>query len=265
MDALEVSGARGWVQRARFAFQFAKPRRTLFVLSHMRSYSSLLCHILHSNADITGYIEQHASYRSSIDLLDLRIRLAHEAEDGLSGRYVLDKILHNKAKLDPAILRRDDVFCVFMVREPEMTIKSTLAMVNRKSRWEGTDWKSDPAGYYVRRLDRLVELAELRPRHSLFFEADSLIDSTDAVLAGLSSFLELKHPLAPTYETFELTGKPRFGDPGKFIGAGEIVKERNEYADVTIPEEDLLRAKEAFERTRDVLTRRCTTTVTSGV
>jgi hypothetical protein len=45
------------------------PRKSLFVLGHMRSYSSLLCHILGSHPQIDGYCETHIKYRTRFDLL----------------------------------------------------------------------------------------------------------------------------------------------------------------------------------------------------
>jgi hypothetical protein len=229
----------------------------------MRSYSSLLCHILASNPAISGYIEQHQEYQTHLDLLELRIKVAHTTGNKLVGTYVLDKLLHNKADISPEILKRDDVFCLFLVREPEQTIKSTLAMVGRKKPQMGEEgnWKSDPASYYVRRLERLIEVAADKPQRSAFLDADRLVEATEPVLSGLTRFLELEQPLSASYETFEFTGKPRLGDPGKFISAGQIVRERKDYSDIDVPEEDILRAKEAFEMTRTMLGEHCQITL----
>lgn len=264
MNGKALARARSMVARARYALQVARPRRYLFVFSHMRSYSSLLCHILNSNPEVAGYIEFHHAYRTPMDLVDLAIRVAHMNDDRLTGRYVLDKLLHNPAEVAPEILRRNDLYAIFSIREPEQTIKSTVAMVRRKKK---PDWKKDPtqvAAYYVKRLERLVEMAEHKPARSLYFEADLLIAEPEKVLKALDRFLELKEPLTPRYETFEYTGKPRFGDPGKFISSGRIVHERTDYGDITIPEEDLLLAKEAFERTREVLSRSCAISLDRG-
>ena len=43
----------------------------LFVVGHMRSYSSLLAHILGSHPRIVGYAEMHQKYRNVLDLLEL--------------------------------------------------------------------------------------------------------------------------------------------------------------------------------------------------
>ena len=45
----------------------SKLDRILFVLSHMRSGSSLLTHILNTNNEIIGYGETHIKYSSELD------------------------------------------------------------------------------------------------------------------------------------------------------------------------------------------------------
>ena len=43
----------------------------LFLLSHMRSYSSLMSHLLGSSPQIDGYGEMHLRYRTRLSLLAL--------------------------------------------------------------------------------------------------------------------------------------------------------------------------------------------------
>jgi hypothetical protein len=71
------------------------PRRHLFVLGHMRSYSSVLSHILGSHPQIDGYCETHIRYRWHFDLLRLQRRVRQLTGEPLRGDYVLDKILHD--------------------------------------------------------------------------------------------------------------------------------------------------------------------------
>ena len=73
----------------------SRARRNLFVLGHMRSYSSLLCHILGSHPQVDGYCETHIKYRTWLDLLRLRSRVVQLTGEPLRGRYILDKVLHN--------------------------------------------------------------------------------------------------------------------------------------------------------------------------
>lgn len=258
MDLQDMRGAaRDWLGRARMAFELAAPRRYVFIMSHMRSYSSLLCHILNSNPEVAGYVEMHDSYTTSFDLLKLTMRVRELTGERLrSNQYVLDKLLFNY-DVSQQLLARNNIVMLFTVREPEKAIRSIVAMgLKRKRR----DWKSKPdrvVDYYVRRLDQLTEIAGDSPRPTLFFEADQLIDDTPTLLDALGSFMELKAPLRSTYDTFEYTGRPKYGDPSKFITKGEIVRERTDYDQVDIPAELMDQAWTAFEHTRKVLANAC--------
>lgn len=232
-------------------------RRYLFILSHMRSYSSLLSHILGSHPDVKGYVETHRSYSTDADLHSLEASVADDPQVPWDGRYVLDKILHGHAEVDEAILGRDDVDAIFLVREPEHAVRSIVAMgFERKN----LDWKSDPrkaAEYYRRRLGQLVDMAADKPHRSVFLEADRLIDDTEVVLARLTRFLGLASPLRSKYDTFELTGKRRYGDPGKYIKTGVVVAEREDYGDIEVPEPVMRKALAAFAEAREMLSSRC--------
>lgn len=251
---------RETLRRARLVAQLTRPRRYLFVMSHMRSYSSLLCHILNSNPQIAGYVETHRPYKHELDLIELVFEV-HRTAGTVSGRYVLDKCLHNYVEIAPRIMRRKDVFMVFSVREPERTIKSTIAMANRK---KNPGWKGDPQKvlrYYRRRLDKLIEIAEKGPAHSLYFDADDLLERTQPVLRGLQQFLELDASLSSDYETEELTGKASYGDPGEYISEGTIVRDRDDYDSIEIPEEILREAKSVYAEARARLIELCQMTV----
>ena len=246
-----------WRGRMRLAFELAAPRRYLLIMSHMRSYSSLLCHILNSNPEVAGYIEMHEPYTTSLDLFKLTMRVRELTGEKLqSGQYVLDKLLFNY-EISEQMLARDDIAMLFTIREPEKAIRSIIAMGRKR---KNPDWKSKPdrvVDYYARRLDRLTELAAKKPRRSLFFEADQLINDTPVLLDAFGSFLELKQPLRSTYDTFEYTGKPKFGDPSKFINSGRIVRDRADYDEVDIPAELMDKAWTAFENARKVLADSC--------
>lgn len=251
------SAPREWLGRMRLAFELAAPRRYLFIMSHMRSYSSLLCHILNSNPEVAGYVEMHESYTTSLDLFKLTMRVRELTGEQLqSGQYLLDKLLFNY-EISQQMLARDDIAMLFTIREPEKAIRSIIAMGRKRRK---PDWKSRPhrvVDYYARRLGRLSEIAADKPRRSLFFEADQLIDDTPALLEAFGSFLELKQPLRSTYETFEYTGKPKFGDPSKFISTGRIVRDRADYDEVDIAPELMDKAWTAFEDARKVLADSC--------
>ena len=104
--------------------QFLPPRKSIFLCSrHMRSYSTLLTHILGSHEEISGYSEINQSYRWWYDLMRLRYKVYLANNNQLSGRFVLDKILHNRRYISDSILNRNDVHIILMLRNPEDTAK----------------------------------------------------------------------------------------------------------------------------------------------
>ena len=236
-------------------------REYVLLFGHMRSYSSVLCHILNSNPEISGYVEMHQSYTSNDDFVRLALQLRRLNRGRLQGRYLVDKLLHNEAAITPKMVRRPDVHALFVIREPIQTIRSTIAMGLKR---ETLDWKSQPdrvLRYYTRRLDGIVQTAKSKKTQSMFFEADQLLDNTDEVLSTLGSFLQLAEPLSTDYQTGELTGKRKYGDPSKYIRSGTIVKDRDDYSHIELPATVIAKAEDAFGRAREQLFELCEYTV----
>jgi hypothetical protein len=221
----------------------------LFVVSHMRSYSSLLCHILGSHPEISGYSEAHQSYlgRNDLDRLARTVR-EHTGEAALN-RFVLDKVLHNHAEIGPDVLRRPDVRCVFLLRKAEDTIASILNMARAL---EHVGRYSDPQQvvvYYAERLAQMARYGSQVGGRALFVESERLLDDTDAVLARLTQWLALGEPLSEHYRTFPYTGMPGHGDPSPHIRAGKVVKSNPErhrdYVSIPIPDDVIARGNAA--------------------
>lgn len=230
-----------------------RSKRYILVLSHMRSYSSLLCHILNSNPEVAGYVETHMSYTGRRDLWRLKWNVFLGTDADVGGRYVLDKILHNGSDVNPVLLRRDDVFVIFTLREPRRTIQSTVAMARSL---DPDDWKADAERVtqaYVRRVKQLRRLAYQELRHAIFVDAQRLIDDSPRVLRELTTFLSLKEPLSEEYRTSTLTGVQRFGDPGKYIKAGSIIRDREDYPEIELSQDQLERASEAYAAASEAL------------
>ncbi len=234
----------GAVTRRRYTGTF------LLVLSHMRSYSSLLCHILGSHPEISGYSEAHQSYFGRNDLDRLARVVREHTGDATLKRFVLDKVLHNHREIAPEILRRSDVRCVFLLRGAENTIASILSMVRSL---DHTGPFSDPrhvVGYYAERLARLEQYGAQVVARGLFVESESLLDDTDAVLARLTQWLALDEPLSARYRTFRYTGAPGHGDPSPNIKAGDVVRNTLERhrddVPIPIPDDVLARGNAAY-------------------
>ncbi len=233
----------------------------LFVLSHMRSFSSLLCHVLGSHPEISGYGEAHQSYvgRRDLDRLVKTVRVQNG--DAALGRYVLDKILHNQHEIAPVMIARPDVRWMFLLRNPGDTITS---IVNMAHSFKHTGPYSDPiqvADYYIARVKWMAQFGEQHGHAALFVDSERLVDDTDAVLASLTRWLELATPLSREYRTFPLTGTPGHGDPSPNIRTGRVVTDAGErhrdYVPVTIPGDALARANAAYAACRAFLTRAC--------
>ena len=233
---------------------FLGRRAYIFVLSHMRSYSSLLCHILGSHVEISGYAEMHVSYGGPLDLLRMRARVARSQGGELSGRYVLDKVLHNEYAVAPSVIRRADVFPIFLLRRPLPSIASILEL--------GRDipevpWYSDIAAvadYYVERADALAELAQQADSPYLFVEAEELIDQSGAALERVATFLRLLQPLSESYSIFPRTGQVGSGDSSPQIFAGRIVRNRpHRAAPAALTESEADRVVRAYENARSLL------------
>ena len=231
----------------------------LFVVSHMRSYSSLLCHILGSHPSISGYSEAHQSYfgRNDLDRLARTVR-EHTGEAALKP-FVLDKVLHNNREIAPDVLRRPDVRCLFLLRNAERTISSILEMARSLGH---TGPFSDPhqvAGYYDERLARMEDHAAHVIGRAHFVESERLVEDTAVTLSRLTQWLGLDEPLSDRYRTFRYTGLPGHGDPSPAIKSGRVLPNtlapRADGEAVAVPAEALARARTAYARCRSTLLR----------
>lgn len=94
----------------------------LFVISHMRSYSTLLTHILGSHPEIDGYAEQLRAYESRYDLSAMGPRIEQNTGERRKGRWLLDKILHNEGTMSDDVIRTPELRLLLLVRDPVTTI-----------------------------------------------------------------------------------------------------------------------------------------------
>jgi hypothetical protein len=227
----------------------------------MRSFSSLLCHILGSHPEISGYAEAQLSYFSRLDLQRLARKVQQITGNPVLGRYVLDKVLHNHREIAPGVLGRPEIKVVFLLRNAEDTFRSLVNL----SRIPGTKQKvGDPARaleYYVKRLQQLEGYCALLGGNALFLASERLISDTDRVLVELSRWLELGQPLKADYQTFRFTGAPGYGDPSPTILAGTVVRDADDrhkhYMPILIPDDVLRQGIEAHETCRSRLAKYC--------
>jgi hypothetical protein len=235
---------------------FIGRRSYVLVLSHMRSYSSVLCHILGSHPEVSGYAEMHQSYHGAVDLVRVRARVFRSLDDELDGRLVLDKVLHNDYAVSLDVVDRSNVFPIFLVRRPVETIASILEM----GRSIDVGWYSDvgaATSYYEERLAELGRIAGAARRRALAIKAESVLDRTDRVLAAISAYLGLDCPLAERYRIFRHTGEVGWGDSSGAIRAGRILRPRPVERAIELGEPDLARATQAYTECLEALEASC--------
>lgn len=223
------------------------PYQVLFILSHMRSGSSLLTHLLVTNPDIIGYGETHLNYATESDFKQLLHRVYWTVRGlRMNHTYVLDKLLHDSKLQDP-LLQSSHIRAIFLVREPASTLASLLKL---KEHWS----EAKAVLYYVDRLATLERYAQIindsqtsnTPR-SLFFTYQNLLNDTQGVFQILQEFLDVPSSFSETYDLMPLTGFKGVGDSSSNIKAGRILRDR-EKPTITVSETALKQSWLAFEK-----------------
>jgi hypothetical protein len=225
-----------------------RPRRYVLVLSHMRSYSSLLCHLLGSHSEIDGYAEMHRSYRRRTDLLRLKAHVFRSLEGEFSGRFVLDKLLHDRYTVSHSLLESRSVYPIILVRNPADSIRSILRMGRTMG---SVAWYSDPplvAEYYETRVSHLAEIVQTLDRPWLFVRGEALVEDTRECLDSIASFLRLRSPLEESYSLFKNTGREGWGDYSDVILARRVVRNRPQEDEPDLPDALLADAARAYEK-----------------
>jgi hypothetical protein len=231
-------------------------KQYLFLVSHMRSYTTLLSHILGSSDDINGYRENHIAYNSNSDLIKLRYRTQMAIEGKLGGTYILDKILHNHWVIKDEILSKDNLKVLFTIRQPEATVKS---IINMGQKMVNEEWYLDQhkvAEYYEGRLLAIAEYARKTGKRGAYADAEILIEDPEKLTKNLSEWLGLTDPLKTEYKQFRDTGKPIHGDPSSNILEGKILKNKKRY-DIDLDPDIIPRLNKVYESTKNLLKTEC--------
>lgn len=221
---------------------FNKDYKKTILLSHMRSRSSVLSHILGSNVEIAGYYEQHLKHTDPLFDLKIKANLIMDECLSIDATYLYDKVLHDR--FDPRFFESYKI--IVLVRKPEPTLKSIMSMGGITN----SLWKNDPYrafAYYCQRLQNIMDIVGRVDRGVCFIEADKLIDDTEEELNRITAFLDLNDPLTSSYNSFNKTGKAVFGDPSENIKSGSIVR-TEEKSSIVIPENLLVIANQYYER-----------------
>ena len=262
VETLSKRAARRAVIEANYLLNRAlRPgQQYVFLLSHMRSYTSLFSHLLANNPEVDGFQEAKLSYPDVRSLKHLLGTVAIESRRR-PARLVLDKVLHNRLQVCNEILRSDRILPVFMLRQPEATLKSLLSLYSREKVGDAHWSEADALDYYSDRLEGLSQLADRtreRASRPLYLDAETLTDDTPAAFAALERYLSLAAPLTEAYSVHEKSGREGFGDPSANLKTGAIQRKRMRH-DATISPATLERAEGAYKQCREILRGSCQT------
>ncbi|MFO7542154.1 MAG: hypothetical protein R6W97_04960 [Thiobacillus sp.] len=239
------------------------PLARIFLLSHMRAYTSLVGHLLGSHPEIDGYYEMHLSYVSAGDM-ERQVRRYREQDTLKPGsRFLFDKLLHNDYTLNPDTLDADTTAIFIALRPPEPTLKSIVNLFARK---HPGDLYADPAGaaaYYIERLEALAAFGRRHPQRYDYFDADLIPTDTARVLAAFGQWLQLGSPLTERYQSFARTGVAGAGDSSPAIGAGHVIRQENAYPAIELDADSLQRAQQAYRDCRRQLIDHAARTLTA--
>ena len=227
------------------------PYARIFLLSHMRAFTSLAGHIFGSHPQINGYYEMRISYEDA-SALGRQPEIFRQGDVLKPGsRYLFDKLLHNDYVLKPEQLGSVELKILVSLAEPTRTIRSIVHLFRQKP---DPDLYASPlraANYYVARLKALADFCRTAERGYRYFDAEMLQAAPERLLPKLSHWLELDSPLSERYQTFSQTGKAGRGDSSARIHGGRIDRTRVDYAHIAIPEDALSAAQAAYRECRE--------------
>ena len=228
----------------------SEPNARIFLLSHMRAYTSLAGHILGSHPQINGYYEMHISYEDAA-ALNRQLDAFLEGDALKPGsRYLFDKLLHNDYAFKPERLDLPDMKILVSMLEPEHAIKSIVNLFAQK---EVDDLYASPveaANYYMARIQALADFSRATGQPYYYFDAELFQHAPEELLGKLTQWLGLDLPLSERYQVFSHTGKARKGDSSARIHSGSIDRTPVDYSHILVPEEVLYKAREVYRECR---------------
>ena len=222
----------------------------IFLLSHMRAYTSLAGHILGSHPRINGYFEMHISYDDAA-ALDRQFEVYRQHESiKTDSHYLFDKLLHNRYRLDPDRLDAACTRLLVSLREPEPAIQSIVDLFARKGTGERYASPGEAASYYIARLEWIAGFCRSCRIPYHYYDAELFQLEPEHLLGKLTGWLQLDSPLRERYQRFSQTGVARKGDSSELIHSGRIEASRSDYSHIEIPGGALRKAQEAYRQCR---------------
>jgi hypothetical protein len=169
------------------------PEKTILILAHERSGSTLLAQLLNTTSEITGIGEARILYKSINDLKTLMGKVDWElGQTKKMSKYVFDKLVSNGLPVPDEILENNQVYVIFLVREAERTISSML-----KSGFHLSWGQKEALDCYCNRLLTMKNYAKKiqNKQRTLFLTYEQLVNETQLVLTALQDFFGIRRPL----------------------------------------------------------------------
>ena len=243
----------------------SQPMRILLILSHMRSGSSLLTHILTHNPAILGYGETHITYQTPQDFKQLMADVYWQCHEfrhlrdlkhlRMNHQYVLDKVLHNHLISDLDLLTHPQISIIFLIREPASSLVSLQKLKPHLSDRQRFD-------YYKNRLIQLENYAKLvnNKNRSLWVTYEKILDDTPSVLSSLKQFLGTELEFSEQYQILKTTGQKGVGDSQGKIKSGKIIRQKAP-PPTSLPADIREEAEGLYQTTYQNLSRYCTPSI----
>jgi len=187
-------------------------RNAVFILAHMRCGSTALSNILCSRGDISGYGEAHIRYdgRGALGRLGVNQRLRHGWNP--KADYLFDKVLHSRHD-NAAPPEFFAARAIFMLREPEPTIRSIVQLFTDLDRGEYRT-NALAAEYYVERVSALIRLWDRFAAERRFgITHGGLLQEPGRMLDAISDRLGFEPALENRYSSPAASRRGGGGDP----------------------------------------------------
>ncbi len=241
---------------ARRAMAIVLPKQHIFLLSHMRAYTSLFGHILGSNPEICGYYEMHIGYYGWKSLIRQKLLYFRREDPKPHFVYMFDKVLHNEHNVVLDILNSQGTKTIFCLRQPQEVIPSILRLYQGIDPSHPFNSESFATDYYIQRLIALETIAMSMAEEFFYLDANSIKYESDECLGKLSDWLGLKKELSPIYEVQRNTSRERYGDTSPRIGTGRITEDHSRYTNFNHEVELIKTAAFVYDRVRTTLIRK---------
>jgi hypothetical protein len=229
------------------------PKTHIFLMSHMRAYTSLFGHIMGSNPAICGYYEMHIGYYSWKSPIRQKLLYFQQEKPKPGFSCMFDKILHNEHRVSVDVLNSHRAKTIFCLRQPQDVIPSILKLYRDIDPSHEFNSEAFATRYYIQRLAMLESIAKSVERDFFYLDAESIKLRSDECLGSLSDWLQLATPLSDTYSLQQHTSKERYGDSSEALRAGRIRKETSQYAQWPVNEDLMQNALCAYRSARSTL------------